>query len=74
MVGASSRPGRHDGSLLGFHSHLRPGAQVTRPRSLLPAGGVLRTGLVLVLTLPTACRDAPDLLEPAPLPPFGPPP
>lgn len=37
-------------------------------------GGVLRTGLVLVLALPTACRDAPELLEPPGLAPFGSPP
>ena len=61
MVGASSHIGRH-------------GVRAMRPRSLLPAGGVLRTGLVLVLALPTACRDAPELLEPPALAPFGPPP
>jgi hypothetical protein len=38
------------------------------------AGRVLRAGLVLVLALPAACRDAPELFEPPPLPPFGPPP
>ncbi len=38
------------------------------------AGGAFRACLVLVLALPAACRDAPELFEPPPLAPFGPPP
>lgn len=45
-----------------------------RPGSRRSAAGVLRPGVVIVLVLAAACRDAPELFDPSPIPPFGPPP